>query len=330
MECHRIQEKSSAYAENLISSEEKKQIDSHLRTCPKCSLYLEELKKTIVYAQGLEDIEPPPWLAQKVMSRVREESAAGGKGIIQKLFFPLYIKVPIEIIATIAIAVTTLYVYKTIQPEMRLTEKPSQQVIVSEQEEKKSALKSNESFYKDTFLKAPEPAKRQGFEKKHEVIVGKTETAEAPIALTGEKIMPQETDKVLDIEAIGAEKPAPELKVMAERKRDSISLTVNVKDIGSARKEIRKVLIQLKGKVIKTESFEDKDVLSAELSSKKLKDLFGKLRLIGEVKEKDALYALEVDAARFRGDVKIKIDIETGQAGTANKRGYSEYWPDAK
>jgi len=121
--------------------------------------------------------------------------------------------------------------------------------------------------------------------------------------------MPQGTDKVFDMEARGAKKPAPKLKVIAERKRDSISLTVNVKDIGSARKEIKKVLIQLKGKIIKTEFFEDKDVLIAKLSSKKLKELFGKLRLIGEVKEKDALYAPEVDAAQFPGDVKIKIEI---------------------
>lgn len=310
MECHSIKEKLSAYIETQLSSEEKKQMDEHLRGCPKCRHDLENLKKTIAYTQGLKEIEPPPWLTQKIMTKVKEE-AEQRKGILQKLFFPLHIKVPIEVVATIAIAVTTIYVFKTIQPEIKLTETPSKQVIVPEQEEKKRALTKDESLaYKEAFPEVPEPVEKRRLEKEADVIAGKAKTAEKPAVSAGEKTIPQESAKALDMEVKEKAKGlAPELKAVAERKEDSISLTVNVKDIESAKKEIDKVLTQLGGKIIKTESFENKDILTAELDFKKMKELFEKLRLIGEVKEKDALYALKVDATRSRGDMEIKIEI---------------------
>ena len=74
MECRSIEEKLSAYLENQLSSEEKMQVAEHLKTCAKCSLSLNDLKKTVAYTQGLEEIEPPPWLARTVMARVRSES----------------------------------------------------------------------------------------------------------------------------------------------------------------------------------------------------------------------------------------------------------------
>ena len=69
------------------------------------------------------------------------------------------------------------------------------------------------------------------------------------------------------------------------------------------RQEIEKVFIQLGGKKIKTESFDNKKVIIIELSSKKLKELFEKLKLIGEVKEG------RVVLEEQKGDIRIGIEI---------------------
>jgi anti-sigma factor RsiW len=127
MECNDVQEKLSAYVEGIISPEERTLIDEHLTSCLKCNESFADLKKTVEYIHNLEDIEPPTWLTQKVMARIRSE-AKSDKGILQKLFYPLHIKLPIEAVAVIVIAVTALYIFKTIQPVVRLAKTPSEHV----------------------------------------------------------------------------------------------------------------------------------------------------------------------------------------------------------
>jgi hypothetical protein len=52
------------------------------------------------------------------MARVREE-AGRKQSILQRLFYPLHIKVPIQALATIVIAVLAFQIYQTNEPEMK-------------------------------------------------------------------------------------------------------------------------------------------------------------------------------------------------------------------
>ncbi len=70
--------------------------------------------------QGLEEVEPPPFFEQRIMSRVREE-AGQKQGILRKLFYPLHIKIPIQALATLLVAVLAFYVYQKGEPEMKQT-----------------------------------------------------------------------------------------------------------------------------------------------------------------------------------------------------------------
>jgi len=94
----------------------------------------------------------------------------------------------------------------------------------------------------------------------------------------------------------------PKAKALTERK-EIINLTVNVKDIKTTSKEIEKVLMQLNGKIIKTESFDNRDIISAELDSKQVEKLMEKLKLIGEVKEKEVAFETR------EGYIEIKIEM---------------------
>jgi anti-sigma factor RsiW len=128
MECDNIREKLSSYIDGIIPPEERMLIDEHLKTCERCNESLADLKKTLEYVQNLEDIEPPAWTTQKVMERIKAE-AKPKKGILQKLFYPLHIKLPLEAAAAILIAVSVLYIFKTIQPEVKLAKIPSEEVV---------------------------------------------------------------------------------------------------------------------------------------------------------------------------------------------------------
>jgi hypothetical protein len=134
MECGEVQKQLSAYYEASLSFAEKAIIEEHLALCPKCSQSLADLKKAIEVVQGLPEVEPPAWLTQKVMAKVRSEPAPRRR-IVEMLFYPIPIKLPLEAAGVIAIAVTTIFIFKAIQPEMHLSKTPWEEIrppVVSE------------------------------------------------------------------------------------------------------------------------------------------------------------------------------------------------------
>jgi hypothetical protein len=283
MECNNIQERLSAYIEGVISPEEKILIDEHLKSCRTCNESLAELKRTIEYVQDLEDIEPPLWLTRNVMARIRSE-VKPKKGILQKLFYPLHIKLPIEAAAVFLIAVTAIYIFKTIQPEVKLAKIPSEEIttqIPSREKEK---------------IPPPFPLEKQPIpSNKSEIMDKLAEEPKAPAPATKQEETGPFTGAVAKDESkIEALSRGAKAKTLAERKEEIISLIINVNDIKTASREIEKALMELKGKIIKTESLENKDIITAELDPKKIEELIEKLKLVGEIEEKKvALEGLE-------------------------------------
>jgi hypothetical protein len=132
--CARCREQLSAYLDGLMTVEEKGLIEEHLSRCQHCSLVFAELKKTQETLRNLEEVEPPPWFTQKTMNRIREE-AESRKGLFQKLFYPLRIKIPMEALATCLIVVLALFVYKNTEPEIKVIHQPHETVIATPQEQ---------------------------------------------------------------------------------------------------------------------------------------------------------------------------------------------------
>ncbi len=265
-----------------------------LKSFQECSVSLSDMRKTLEYIQKLEDIEPPPWLTQKVMARIRSE-AKPKRGILQKLFYPLHIKLPIEAAAVFLIAVAALYIFKTIQPEVKLTQMPSEEMktqIPSKEKDRIPAIVETEPV-------PSKPAEKPLFAKKPGVTERVTEAPKAPPPVA------KEDETRPSAGAVAKDEQRTEVlsraKAMAERKEERISLTINVKDIKTAGREIEKALMQLNGQIIRTESFENREIITAKLNLKKLKELIDKLKLIGEVKEV-ALDGLE-------GNIEISIEI---------------------
>jgi len=118
MTCKEIEMLLPALLEGVLSADESKRVRDHLAGCSSCSRALEDLKASGQMLGSLEEVEPPPWLKTRVMTRVREE-AGQKEGILRKLFYPLHIKIPIQALATALIAVVAWNVYKTGEPEFR-------------------------------------------------------------------------------------------------------------------------------------------------------------------------------------------------------------------
>ena len=118
MTCKEIEYLLPGMIDGALPETEKKRIEAHLETCVSCRKAFADLRMSDERVKSLEDVEPPPWLKTRVMARVREE-AGQKEGFLRKFFYPLHIKVPIQALATVLIAVVAWNVYKTGEPEFR-------------------------------------------------------------------------------------------------------------------------------------------------------------------------------------------------------------------
>jgi hypothetical protein len=299
MQCHDIQEKLFVYIDGDISSEERMLIDEHLKSCEQCNKTLAEMKKTTECLRDLGDIEPPAWLTQKIMTKIRSE-AGREKSLWQKLFYPLHTKLPVEAAVAVLLAVTTVYIFKTMQPEMKLAKAPLEEMTA------RMPFKETKSTDKDLMSR------------KNDIVSGKASQASqhqaAPLEKRDEKVseekrLPSAGTVAKDESQQRALSPAPALRALAESKKEGLYLTVNVRDIKKAREDIMKVVTQLNGKITKTESLADRDVLTIELNSERFDELLEKLKLIGVVEEKERT----LDGPKGNREIKIEIMKESKQ-----------------
>ncbi|RQW85084.1 MAG: DUF2275 domain-containing protein [Geobacter sp.] len=109
----------SEYLDGAVTPAEKLLIETHLKECCDCRNALRELEKTIHHVRNLGEVEPPPWLAVKVMARVREE-AGRKKGVLRRLLLvPLRWRVSVEAVALVFLSVTGYLVYQNVSSEMK-------------------------------------------------------------------------------------------------------------------------------------------------------------------------------------------------------------------
>ncbi len=99
------------YAEGALSEEEKRTVEKHLADCAPCRREFAYLSKAGELVKELPQVEEPPWFQQQIMAGVRKE--ADRKSSVRKWFYPLRFKIPVQIMATIVIAVLAVYIYRS-------------------------------------------------------------------------------------------------------------------------------------------------------------------------------------------------------------------------
>jgi len=251
MECKGIREKLSAYLEGALPSEEKRLIEEHLNSCQQCSCAVEELKKTGEFLKNLEGVEPPAWMTKKIMASVRAEQEKK-RGIFQKLFYPLHIKVPIEALATVLIAVLAVYVFRAVEPEMKSIPVPPVVGPITTREEApkpsrepaadtlapraKEAIKEQRRSDKDTFAPAP-PA--GAFQARQEEKSSLARPAEQPLlAKKRENVAESQGELGRAAEPLKKQEPS-ELKAASQsplQEREGLALSDTARDTRERKK----------------------------------------------------------------------------------------------
>ena len=101
MECLRAIKLLSDYLDGILDSQSAAQLERHLSECTGCRQQLDALKALVGELERLEPVKPPHDFLDQIHERL--EPRSWRDTIVKKLFFPLRIKIPLELAAAAVI-----------------------------------------------------------------------------------------------------------------------------------------------------------------------------------------------------------------------------------
>jgi hypothetical protein len=103
MECLRVKELLSDYLDGNLDTQSVAQLEMHLSGCPGCRQQLDALRALVSELNQLEPVKPPHDFLDQIYERLEPRSWLDT--IVKKLFFPLRIKIPLELATAAVMAV---------------------------------------------------------------------------------------------------------------------------------------------------------------------------------------------------------------------------------
>ncbi len=296
--CKDIQNNLPLYLDDSLSAGDKKAVEEHLKICPQCTKTLSQLSKTETLVNSLHTVDPPPWFKQDIMAKVREE--AERKRFVQKWFYPLQIKIPVQIFATVCIAVLAVYIYRAGEEQMKeavplsapapvveVQKSPLPEQKMRTSTDTKDVQQENQSKQTSVMQKESVPAllsETAGDVKQREakgIKAGKYVSAPAvePAASPASALDKGNEQLVMD----AAVKTSRVLKAKAPLIKSNIFL--KVRDMDIAVEETEKLLAKYEAKNISSHMKQDKNLITAQLKSLKMKDFLTQLEKIGTIEK---------------------------------------------
>jgi hypothetical protein len=296
--CKEIQRDIGAYVDNLLPEAARRSMARHIRSCPDCRKVLSEFEKVRGLLKGLDEVEPPPGFTFRVMAEIRE-TGAQRRGLLERLFRPLGVKLPIHAIAALLIVVMALYVYKATEPESKVQLLPGveagRNIETARPQGKETPAGAEPSTVrpgggqgKDRREPAPAPeAKAVGGPAKE------VEKKADQVPPEGRSIPRREPEALFRLESRA---PSPREGPAAPSGADAVlagkgvvappDLSVEVADLSGAIKQAQKIVEGAAGRILRRESAEKKEVFVIEASPERIDELLGRLSALGTRKDR--------------------------------------------
>lgn len=334
MDCKHVEEKLPAYLEGALPPDEKKLVGGHVAACPGCRAALEDLVKTERLIRDLEEAEPPAWLKQRIMAKVRGERERR-EGFFRKIFHPLHIKVPATALATVLIAVFAVYVFRTVEPETqylhRVPAEPAplvpekiapgpreatpQKAIIPEARGDKGRTALSETDRGEGRRRMPHESKpaeqpfpeRKVAERQEEAPPGvatgaadrRTPSAKGAMAPAGKEEALYGTAMRDEVRA-----PAVAAKIKAaSQDRPGYAYSLYASDPAAAVKDVESILSGSGARKIAREFRDGKGLVTAEIDAGKASEILKRLESLGEVRGRDRTHELPA------GLLVIRIEV---------------------
>jgi len=314
--CKDINDKLSSYLDNEISPQEKHAMEEHIKTCSQCAQTLADLQKVKAMTSKLSEVEPPPWFKQKIMASVREE--AQKKSFAEKWFYPLRIKVPVQIFATIFIVVAAVYIYRVGNEQFKEVMPSAANAPMMEEQKEELAVnqdiqaavaarpaKKITEVEKSCEGNACEISELKAYDHAEDVAASAKGKSEAPVYAA-----PIQT-KDKELSAGAAEIKSKTMRASMEKSVSVAGLTseynviiIMTSEVQHAAAQVEKILAEYGAAKVSRQSIEVKVIFRAEISKEKLKDLIEKLKTIGVIEDN---VSADITAAE---QVPVVIEIQ--------------------
>jgi len=287
-----VRDKLSEYIDGMLSQEEASAVKDHLDRCPDCLDEYEETVKIIGHMNQMESLETPESFAEKVHEQIDKQSSF--RRLIKGFFFPLKIKLPLELAGVAAAALLVIYIVgirgKQHVYELAYAQRSQPLAVLQEQKMERGAVLEEAITVNKKAQPAPElqdekMEKRDKREEAEEAIshskkelsvlepqekkkerLDKVEEALPRSKMVKEKgvhgLQPQE-EKIERKTQIEAEAPSN----AKAHKREDLSLEIAEKDApqkATPREEnLQDIITALGGKIIESEYYKDTQVLES-------------------------------------------------------------------
>ena len=113
-----IQKLLSAYVGGDLDPDRSRGVESHLTECPDCRAGVDDLRALMGLLRSVPEVEPPPWMTTRVIAILKEQQAEK-RSWLQRIFFPLHIKLPIEVMALLVVCVSGYYLSRNVESELK-------------------------------------------------------------------------------------------------------------------------------------------------------------------------------------------------------------------
>lgn len=109
--CREFRELMSTALDQELSAEVQARLVSHLSGCEACRDFQKELMESHRLIRGVEAIEPPPWLASRIMARIRAE-AAPQPSFWRRTVLPVLLKPQYQVATLLLVGATSVYLIR--------------------------------------------------------------------------------------------------------------------------------------------------------------------------------------------------------------------------
>jgi hypothetical protein len=288
MKCIDVKEKLSAYIDGVLSVEENSGVDEHLTLCAACRNVLRDLKNTIKQIQNIQEVEPPPWFEKQVMASVKAECKSG-KSLIDRLFFPFHIKLPLGALATFVIVAASIYVYKATQPDLQMSELSLMQQAPEMRTEQASRFPGKEKNISASKI----PAGGSLTEKENKMSEDMVENVPEASDVLSKK------DESLPFTGVFEDEKASKKSSLrpfeSREKRETLfsgkgtdnTILIQVENINIASGLIKSIIEELDGNIHSGALEEEKYIINATLSNDSVDEFLSELKFVGKVSSEE-------------------------------------------
>jgi hypothetical protein len=110
MTCHDARESLSAYLDEALAPDERRELGAHLEGCPDCRRELARLEQTVALLHRVEPARAPVGFVDRVMEAARPRPWY--RRVAAAIFVPFSVKLPAEATALVMVVLLAVYVFE--------------------------------------------------------------------------------------------------------------------------------------------------------------------------------------------------------------------------